>query len=111
MATDKKRKAYNIDFGVPPAASVASDVDGHSKKKSETAPGMMVDFVLTRDATMIENTALKAEVAEIKVKVAEFDGANVTRKIDPKLIRRSHWANRDEAGLTDDNGNFKTLKI
>ena len=110
MATDKKRKAFNIDFGVPPSAPIASDVDAHSKKKSETAPGMMVDFVLTRDATMLENNALKAEVAEIKVKVAEFDGASVTRRIDPKLIRRSHWANRDEASLTDDNSDFKGLK-
>jgi ParB family chromosome partitioning protein len=121
MATDKKRKAYNIDFGAVAAEPVASDTEGHSKKKSETAPGMMVDIMLAESATMIENTALKAEVAEIKKKVvdiesdaakvvAEFDGASVTRKIDPKFIRRSKWANREEKGLTDEHKDFRELK-
>jgi ParB family chromosome partitioning protein len=132
MATDKKRKAFNIDFGVAAAAPVASDMEGHSKKKSETAPGMMVDIMLAESATMIENTALKAEVADIKKMVvdieseaaavvaaaelkaaevvAKFADGSVTRKIDPKLIRRSKWANRDETGLTDDNAEFLALK-
>jgi len=143
MAIDKKRKAYNIDFGAPTTSPVASDGEGHSKKKSETAPGILAEFMLAESATMIENSALKAEVAEIKekvaaveseadqkvadiqldaaakiaaveleaaTKIAPFDGASVTRKIHPKFIRRSHWANRDEAGLTDENKDFLALK-
>lgn len=118
---DKKRKAYNIDFGAPTAAPVVSDGEWHSTKKSETAPGILAEFMLAESVTMIENTALKAEVAAIRVKVveieldaankvAEFDGASVTRKINPKLIKRSHWANRDETGLTDENKDFLALK-
>lgn len=113
MSTYKgnKGKAFEIfGAGVQPATSVATDVEGHNQKKSKTAPGMMVDMMMKTDATMIENSALKAEIEEIKVKVAEFDGASVTRKIDPKFIKRSHWANRDESGLNDDNGQFKSLK-
>ena len=143
MAIDKKRKAYNIDFGAPTTSPVASDGEGHSKKKSETAPGILAEFMLAESATMIENSALKAEVAEIKekvaaveseadkkvsdiqldaaakiaaveleasAKIAPFEGASVTRKIDPKLIKRSHWANRDETGLTDENEDFLALK-
>ncbi len=102
MSTDKKRKAYNIDFGTPPIAT-HSEGNGYGKKKAETAPGILADFMLTKDATMIENEALKA-------KVAEFDGASVTRKISCNLIKRSHWANRDQAGLTDENEEFLGLK-
>lgn len=120
MSTYKgnKGKAFEIfGAGVQPATSVAIDVEGHNQKKSKTAPGMMVDMMMKTDVTMIENSALKAEIEEIKLKVAEldgvvaeFDGVSITRKIDPKLIKRSPWANRDESGLTDENGHFKSLK-
>jgi len=98
---DKKRKAFNIDFGVTPAAPAASENADHSRKKSETAPGMMVDFVLLRDATMIENDELKA-------KVAEFDGASATKLLDPKSIQPSKWANRQPQSF--ESAAFQQLK-
>jgi ParB family chromosome partitioning protein len=136
MSTDKKRKAFNIDFGnlsAAPAAA-AGDADAHAKKKSETAPGMMVDFVLTRDATMLENSALKSELGQIKdsiaaieaeaaKKVAPFEGALVVKALDTATIRRSQWANRNldefnspefaqlRAEIANAKGNTQPIKV
>lgn len=55
----------------------------------------------------------KAKNAEIEMsaaqsKAAQFDGALLTRQIDPKLIHPSKWANRDEASFHD--AAFEALK-
>lgn len=45
---------------------------------------------------LFRDEKVSAENAELKNRLAEFDGANATRKIDPNKIKSSRWANRHE---------------
>ena len=101
MATGKDHKAFKIDFNAP-AQGYSTDIDNQSsKKKTETAPGFMADILLA------ESNAIK-ENRDLKVKLEVFDGSLPSRKIDPKLIVRSKWANRLEQSFhSQDFINFK----
>lgn len=89
MATGKDHKAFKIDFNAP-AQGYSTDIDNQStKKKTETAPGFMADILIA------ESNAIK-ENRDLKVKLEVFEGSLPSRKIDPKLIVRSKWANRLE---------------
>lgn len=54
----------------------------------KTGPGSMLAF-------MTEQSEVHREVVHLRERLSEFDGAQATRRIDPKLIRASGWANRD----------------
>jgi ParB family chromosome partitioning protein len=51
---------------------------------------------------------LETENNSLKEKLASFDGASVARRLDPKLIRPSAWANRNEASFATES--FQALK-
>ena len=120
-------KASMLDFSSLPALPVqAPSVAGIDEKvqqgsvyKPKTAPGAMMAFAVdARSDLMKENERLKAvadEVVTLKSKVSElaselnqWDGAVATRRLDPKQIRRSRWANRHEHSFSDHD--FSTLK-
>lgn len=61
--------------------------------KPKTAIGAMAQF------TDRQSTAIK-EAAYLKAQLKEFEGSQVTKRIDPKLIVRSKWANRHELSFT-----------
>ncbi|MBT2304039.1 ParB/RepB/Spo0J family partition protein [Variovorax paradoxus] len=54
----------------------------------KTGPGSMLAF-------MTEQSEVHREVVRLRERLGEFDGAQATRRIDPKLIKASSWANRD----------------
>lgn len=114
-----KDKASKIDFSalVPPAAS-ADPADGSNRPR--TAPGlMMAQANEQRSELLRENEQLRDRVKDRDVLASRvdalqddlkgWDGAKATRLLDPKLIGRSKWANRDVAhfGTTE----FQQLKI
>lgn len=57
--------------------------------RPRTAPGSMMHFIATQSPAV-------QEVESLRDRVAAFDGANPTRRLDPRLIRPSRWANRHE---------------
>jgi ParB family transcriptional regulator, chromosome partitioning protein len=69
--------------------------------KPKTGPGQMLAFnKLISEAN--------DKVAKLETKLADFNSSDVARKLDPKTIKASHWANRNEASfLTKD---FEALK-
>lgn len=69
--------------------------------KPKTGPGQMLAFnKLISEAN--------DKVAKLETKLADFKSSDVARKLDPKTIKVSHWANRNEASfLTKD---FEALK-
>ncbi len=71
--------------------------------QSKTAIGMHAEALFRDEKIAAENESLKT-------KLAEFDGARATRKIDPKVIRPSKWANRHEESFGLDNPDFQRLK-
>lgn len=55
-----------------------------------TGPGSMLAF-------MAQESVVHKEVLQLRERVAEFDGAEVARRLDPLTIAASKWANREEA--------------
>lgn len=78
-----KDKAAKIDLSHIGLSS-GSRVQG-----SKTAIGMHADALFRDEKVSAENVKLKQ-------KLAEFDGASATRKLEPTKIRPSKWANRSE---------------
>lgn len=113
-------KASRLDFSnLPGLARQAHGtvVEGEGANvadpyKPKTAPGAMMAFAAdARSELLRENERLKAEadeapilkskVSELAADLAQWDGAWATRKLDPKQIRRSRWANRHEDSFND----------
>jgi ParB family chromosome partitioning protein len=57
---------------------------------------------------LFRDEKVSAENAELKQKLAEFDGASATRRLDPRKIKASKWANRSE--LSYSSVDFASLK-
>ena len=87
----------------------------HKTDKHATVP-QVADDVLSKPKTAIgamaqftdrQSIAIK-EVEVLKDRLKEFENIIPARRIDPKLIRRSKWANRHELSFHDDD--FRNLK-
>lgn len=78
-----KDKAAKIDLS---HIGLSSGIRGQGSK---TAIGMHADALFRDEKVTTENI-------ELKEKLAQFEGGSATRKIDPKKIRPSRWANRNE---------------
>jgi len=76
----------------PAAAGPADPAAPRSESRPKTAPGSMLHFMGT------QSNAVR-EADELRERVKAFEGANVTRKLDPRKVRPSRWANRDEASF------------
>jgi ParB family chromosome partitioning protein len=81
-----------------PGAEVPADQSARSSESTtvnsvmapKTGPGSMLAF-------MTEQSEVHREVVQLREKVSEFEGADIARRIDPKEIVASKWANRDAA--------------
>jgi len=97
---------------IPGSNTQARDEGG----KPKTAIGAMAQF------TDRQSTAIK-EASQLKAQLKEFESSLLTKRIDPKLIVRSKWANRHDLsfmgpefeGLKEDirsqGGNVQPIKI
>lgn len=93
-----KDKAARVDLShinAPPVNRPGANT------QSKTAIGMHAEALFRDEKIAAENEILKT-------KLAEFDGASATRKIDPKQVRASRWANRHEESFS--NSDFESLK-
>lgn len=84
--------------------------------RAKTAPGSMLHFMSA------QSTAIK-EAESLREELARYEGALPVRKLDPRLIRSSVWANRhaasfegpDFAALKEEisaaNGNVQPIKV
>ncbi|SFQ58944.1 chromosome partitioning protein, ParB family [Variovorax sp. OK605] len=78
---DSTEAAASHEPVLPPRAPAAAP---------RTSPGSMLAF-------MAEQSEVHKEVVELRRRLEEFDGADVTRRLDPRDISVSRWANRDRA--------------
>lgn len=88
----------------------------HVSKTPKTGPGTMIQFMGQ------QSSAIK-EVEALREQAKAFEGSKPARKIDPKLIRSSKWANRHEASfataefaafvdeITSAGGNVQPIKV
>jgi ParB family chromosome partitioning protein len=77
-----------------PITQNIDDVQEYDESKDtwripRTGPGVFATHLAENDLVRIEN-------AQLKDTLAQWTDALVTKKLDPKLIRASKWANRDE---------------
>lgn len=115
-----KDKASRINFaGLPKAAPDSrSDTVAGESRRPKTAPGLLMSQAAEqRSEILMENERLAAQVVRLEGEagsaraeitqlgerlrdvlhdVAQWDGAKATRLVDPALVVRSKWANRDE---------------
>ncbi|MDM0067052.1 ParB/RepB/Spo0J family partition protein [Variovorax sp. J31P207] len=73
---------------VEPALPPSTPVLAAPSAAPKTGPGSMLAF-------MTEQSEVHREVVRLRERLTEFDGAQAMRKLDPKLITASKWANRD----------------
>lgn len=87
-------KAGMIQLPTAPAAAATPSTDAAStrEQKPKTAPGSMMHFLGTQSSAV-------READELRERVRSFDGALPVRKLDPRKVRPSRWANRDEASF------------
>lgn len=96
-----KEKSSKIDFSVLPAASSGVVNAGRAK----TAPGALLAHATEmRSELLQENEALKVsaakaeeykgEIERLQNELVQWDGAKAARRLDPRQVRRSKWANR-----------------
>lgn len=90
-----KDKAAKIDLSHIGLSS------GNRGLGSKTAIGMHADALFRDEKVTAENV-------ELKLELAKFDGASPTRKLDPRKIRPSKWANRSELSYSGEI--FESLK-
>lgn len=87
--------------GLAPVSPIVPAEQGASPASPKTGPGSMLAF-------MTEQSEVHREVVRLRERLTEFDGAQAMRKLDPKLITASKWANRDASHFQTDT--FKRLK-
>jgi ParB family chromosome partitioning protein len=81
-----------------PEGVIGSDTDA---SKAKTAPGSMLQFMTAQSAAVKEAEALRE-------RLAGFEGALPTRRLDPATVRVSVWANRHDDSYQD--AGFLALK-
>ncbi|RYF59025.1 MAG: ParB/RepB/Spo0J family partition protein [Comamonadaceae bacterium] len=75
---------------VPEARFPAPAQDAMKSGGPKTGPGSMLAF-------MTEQSTVHQEVVRLRHQLDEFQDAAATRKLDPKKVLPSNWANRDES--------------
>ena len=95
MAKNLFEKAGRIQLPiVKPTGAQDSGAAGNATKP-KTAPGTLMGFMATQSTALQENEALRTQLAH-------FEGSMPTRKLDPRSIRVSEWANRHVATFDGD---------
>src|ERR1035437_3209502 len=106
MAKKAAEKTASIDMsGFVPRSKV---VDGqppqkgaskiaHEEGKKFTGVGIFMDSMTGKSEVTKELASAQLKLDDANKKLAEFDGVTLVRALDPKMIRRSQWANRSEA--------------
>lgn len=70
---------------VPPAVDLAPDPAPMAR--SRTAPGTMAHFLVAQSSAV-------SEAGELREQLKAFEGAKPAKRLDPRRIRPSRWANR-----------------
>lgn len=97
-----KKKAAQIDLGKLVAGATATTsplAGGVAPGAGMTAIGMHAETVYRDRKIAEENKSLTHEVEGLKGRLAEFEGAELAKKLDPKLVLPSKWANRAKASF------------
>jgi ParB family transcriptional regulator, chromosome partitioning protein len=102
-----KPRTKAIDRQSPGAGSQAEA--GGAPGRTHTGVGIVMGAIAGKDEVSKRLADTTSELHTAKERLTEFEGATVARPLDPKLIQRSRWANRNAAEWsTDDFQSFKS---
>lgn len=110
MSGYKPRSKAGVVDGQPPPTDGQTIADRGARKdgKQFTGVGAFMNSMTGRDEAAKSLSAAQDDLAEANRKLEAFDGAILGKQLDPKRVKRSQWANRDEAEfLTEE---FRELK-
>lgn len=107
MSTKKRLEALTADLVLPASTAPTEPQAEPRASRGEvrfppvtpgvaaprTGPGQMMAF-------RGQQQALHNEIADLKARLAEHDNSIPTRKLDPKLVVPSRWANRHPASFS-----------
>jgi ParB family chromosome partitioning protein len=103
------KNRLNVNLGEIVKKKEEQRSSGQVVDAPKTAIGMHVDSIYHDKKITDENERLKNELEASEGRLKEFDGADVAKNLDPKLVRASKWANRSEASLASKE--FESLKL
>lgn len=94
-----------------PAASAPDVAPSPARvpSKSFTGAGIFMSAITGKDEVSKELLDVQSKLDAATAKLGQFEGAEVTRQLDAKLIHASRWANRNEASFKSTD--FETLKL
>lgn len=94
---------------VGPVASIAAPSPARPASKSFTGAGIFMSAITGKDEISKELADVQGKLDAATSRLSQFDGAEVARLIDAKLIHPSRWANRNEASFAS--VDFKNFKL
>ena len=94
---------------VSPASSVAAPSLTGQAAKSFTGAGIFMSAITGKDEVSKELADVQRKLDAATAILGKFEGAEVTRLVDAKLIHPSRWANRNEASFKS--ADFESLKL
>jgi len=97
-------RGKTLDGQAPGSAGAATEVPN----RKYTGVGSVMAAITREAEVATELGAVRAELKATNEKLAEFDGATLVRALDPRVIVRSRWANRNEAEFATEE--FRLLK-
>lgn len=102
-----RTKVFDGQTPEPTATASASE---HTRVPGKPFTGVgSVMAAITREAEISQELiGAQTKLQQAQAKLDEFDGATLVRALDPRSVRRSHWANRVEAEFST--GDFQLLK-
>jgi len=96
-----KSKVFDGQTPSPITKESAATLPVREPVKPFTGAGAFMNSITGKDE-------IAKALDEANKEIAKFAGATVVRKLDPKLVKRSQWANRNEAEFSTDE--FEELK-
>lgn len=82
------------EFARAPVSPAAAPASPTAPPRAKTAPGSMAIFMASQSAAV-------QEAEELRARLRAFDGALPVRRLDPRSVRASRWANRHDDAFHD----------
>jgi ParB family transcriptional regulator, chromosome partitioning protein len=103
-----KPKVFDGQTPSPATKEPVAALPARESVKPFTGAGAFMNSITGKDEVAKELADSIAKLEDANKEIAKFAGATLVRKLDPNLVKRSQWANRNEAEFST--AEFEELK-